>query len=87
MSLLRIIELVLQVLLWLIFIDVILTWIPSIPSRHPVVVLIRRITRPILEPFRKILPPQRFGDAYIDLSPILAFIAISILLNIVRQLG
>lgn len=86
MSLLRIVELVLQVLRWLIFIDVILTWIPSVPSRHPVVVIIRRITRPILEPFRKILPPQRLGDAYIDLSPILAFIAISILLGIVRQL-
>lgn len=84
--LISIIELALQVLLWLIFIDVILTWIPSIPNYHPVVVFIRRITSPILNLFRKILPPQRLGDAYIDLSPILAIVAISILLRIIQQI-
>jgi YggT family protein len=84
--LIRLVELALQILLWLIFIDVILTWIPSIPSYNPIVVFIRRITRPILNLFRKILLPQRMGDGYIDFSPILAIIAISILLQIVRQL-
>ncbi|MEN6520530.1 MAG: YggT family protein [Armatimonadota bacterium] len=80
----RLVALALQILLWLIFIDAILSWIPSIPSYHPIVVFIRRITRPVLNIFRKILPPQRMGDAYVDLSPILAIVTISILLRIIQ---
>ena len=68
----------LEVLTWLIIVDVVLTYIPSVRQSHRVVVLIRRITRPIVSPFRKIIPPQRIGDAYLDFSPLLALIAISI---------
>ena len=59
--------------------DVIINYIPSISRYHPIVILIRKITRPVLSQFRKILPPMRIGDAYVDFSPILAIIVITII--------
>lgn len=71
----------LQVLTWLIIADVVLSYLPQISPRHPAVVLIRKITRPVVAPFRKIMPPQRMGDAYIDFSPLLAIIAIHLIIR------
>lgn len=62
----------------MIIIDVILTYVPSV-SRHPAVLLLRRITGPVLNLFRKIIPPQRMGNAYMDFSPLVAIIALWIL--------
>jgi YggT family protein len=77
MSLLvRVIYYVLEILTWLIIADVILSYFPQVPQRHPIVVLIRRVTRPVVSPFRKIIPPQRMGDVYVDFSPILALLTI-----------
>lgn len=83
--LLNLIFLVIQLVIWLIIIDAVLTWIPSVDRRHPIAVLIRRITGPILEPFRKVLPPEKTG--YIDLSPILAIVALWILRAIIVNLA
>jgi YggT family protein len=82
----QLIQIVLQILMWLIIADVILSYIPSISRHHPIVLLIRRITQPILSPFRKIIPPQRIGDAYIDFSPIIAIIVITIIGRLLAQL-
>jgi len=68
---------VIRVLIWLIIIDAVLTWIPSVNRYHPLVTALRSVTRPILEPFRKLVPPERTG--YIDISPLLAIIALQIL--------
>ena len=77
--LILVIHWVLQVLTWLIVADVVLTYIPSVPQSHPVVVLVRSITRPIVGPIRKIIPPQRIGDAYWDFSPVVALLVIWII--------
>lgn len=74
----------LRVLGWLIIIDAILTWIPSIDPRNPLVVGLRKITRPIVEPFRKLIPPQKTGG--MDLSPLLAIICLWILGGIIGSL-
>jgi len=73
----------LWLLSWLIFIDVILTWIPSVSMYHPAVVLLRKVTSPVLDIFRKILPPQRVGRGYMDFSPILAMVTILIIRAII----
>jgi YggT family protein len=75
----QVIQIALRILVWLIIADVIINYIPSISRYHPIVILIRKITRPVLSPFRKILPPMRIGDAYVDFSPILAIIVINII--------
>jgi len=74
-----------QVLIWLIVIDAVLTWVPSVNRRHPLVVLLRRITQPVLEPFRRLLPPGKTG--YIDISPMLAILVLWILQEVVLRVG
>jgi YggT family protein len=40
------------------------------------------ITEPVLAPLRAVLPPVRLGAVALDLSPIIVFIAIQILLSV-----
>ena len=86
--LISVISLVATVLTWLIFIDAILTFIPSIDRRNPIVMLIRSITEPMYRPLRKLIPAVRMGDAALDLSPLILIIGIrlvaSILISIIR---
>ena len=56
----------------LIIARVILSWVASPTSQHPVVQLIRQVTDPILVPIQSILP--RTG--MFDLSPMVALFAI-----------
>jgi YggT family protein len=70
----------------LIFIRVLLSWIPRIPY-HPVLraVLdfVHQTTDPYLNLFRRILPPVGAGGMAIDLSPIVAVIVLLLLQGIV----
>ncbi len=61
---------------------IILSWIPHDPY-HPIVSFLYRITDPILQPFRDIVPAWRFG---IDISPIFAFFALSIVRKLIFSL-
>ena len=59
----------------LIFIRIILTWIPRIPYNpvlNAVIKFVTDVTDPYLNLFRRILPPVRLGPGAIDLSPIVA---------------
>ncbi len=40
------------------------------------------VTEPVLSPLRAILPPVRLGAVSLDLSPIIVFIAIQVLLGV-----
>jgi YggT family protein len=63
------------VYLILIFIRIILTWIPRIPYNpvlSAVIKFVTDVTDPYLNLFRRILPPVRLGPGAIDLSPIVA---------------
>jgi YggT family protein len=70
----------------LIFIRVLLSWIPRIPY-HPVLraVLdfVHQVTDPYLNIFRRILPPVGAGGMALDLSPIVAVIVLFVLQAIV----
>ena len=72
-----IISLILQVLIWVIIIDALLTWFPQIDRRNPLVVLLRSITTPIYKPIRNLIPPEKTG--YVDLSPIIAIVALQLI--------
>ena len=61
----------------LIFIRILLSWIPRIPYNpvlQGVVRFVHDVTDPFLRLFRRILPPVGGGGMAIDLSPILAII-------------
>lgn len=64
----------------LIFINILLSWLPR-PPTHPAALAVIRfatdLTDPYLNLFRKIIPPLRAGGMGIDLSPIVATILLS----------
>src|SRR2546425_2570188 len=61
----------------LIFIRVLLTWIPTVDHWNPVVRALRAIVDPVLAPFRHMLPVM----SGIDLSPLLAIVVIDVTRN------
>jgi YggT family protein len=79
------------VYLVLIFIRIIMSWIPRIPyNRYLDMALgfVRDVTDPYLNLFRRFIPPVRMGPGALDLSPIVAtFVLIivgSIVANVIR---
>jgi YggT family protein len=63
------------VYLILIFIRIIMSWIPRIPyNRYLDAALnfVRDVTDPYLNLFRRFMPPVRLGPGALDLSPIVA---------------
>ena len=77
---------VVEVLTWTIIIDAVLTFLPTIDRRNPIVKLIRSITEPIYRPIRKVIPPVRMGDVGLDLSPIIVIVGLQIVGSILVKL-
>jgi YggT family protein len=76
------------VYLVLIFIRIILSWIPRIPyNRYLAAVLkfVSDVTDPYLNLFRRILPPVRLGPGALDLSPIVATFVLIIVSSLVSN--
>ncbi|HTD47821.1 MAG TPA: YggT family protein [bacterium] len=73
-----IIDRIVTLLTYLIIIRALLSWIPSVDYRHPLMSLLIRVTDPILLPVRRVLPPA----GGFDLSPLVAIL----LLNLANQL-
>jgi YggT family protein len=77
------------VYLVLIFIRIILSWIPRIPYNRwlmAVVKFVSDVTDPYLNLFRRILPPVRMGPGALDLSPIVATFVLIIVSSVVANL-
>jgi YggT family protein len=73
LALARILDIGFTILYWLILIRALISWVNPDPY-NPVVQFLYKTTEPILYPIRKLLPSSlRFG---IDISPIIAFLAI-----------
>jgi len=63
----------------LIFIRVLLSWIPRLPSNpalRRVVEFVHQVTDPYLNLFRRVLPPVGGSGFALDLSPIIAIIVL-----------
>jgi len=76
----------LTVYIVLIFIRIIVSWIPRIPyNRYLDLVLgfVRDVTDPYLNLFRRFLPPVRIGPGALDLSPIVGVFVLIIVGGIV----
>lgn len=79
-----ILDLLLQVLLIVLLVHVVFSWIPRPPE--PILPLVRGIDRllaPILEPIRRVLPPLQMGGMGLDLSVLVVFFAIYILMFLI----
>lgn len=64
----------LQLLTLLVVVRAVLSWIPSVDYGHPLIRLIIRITDPVLQPVRRVLPP--LGG--LDLSPLVAILLLQL---------
>lgn len=72
----RVLDILLTILYWLILIRALISWVNPDPH-NPIVQFLYKATEPILYPIRRFLPLGfRFG---IDISPIIAFLAIMFL--------
>ena len=71
--------LLIQIYIWIIIARAVVSWF-SVDPRNAIVVFLHRLTDPVLEPLRKLLPD--FGP--VDVSPL---IAILILIVLQRALG
>jgi YggT family protein len=72
----HVLDVLLGILYWLILIRALISWVSPDPF-NPIVQFLLKCTEPVLEPIRKILPLNfKFG---IDISPVIAFLAIMFL--------
>ena len=77
------------VYLVLIFIRIILSWIPRVPYNRVLngfLKFVTDVTDPYLNLFRRVLPPVRMGPGALDLSPIVATFVLIIVGSIVQDL-
>jgi YggT family protein len=80
------VEALFLVYLIVIFIRVLLSWIPRIPYNRylrAIVGFVHEVTDPYLNVFRRVIPPLGGGGMAIDLSPILAIIVLYIVSGLV----
>lgn len=62
---------------------ILMTWIPGLDPYNPIVRFLYQVTEPVLEPARKLIPPI----GMIDISPIVVFIALGILQDILVRMA
>ena len=70
------------IIIWIMIVRILLSWFPNINWYNQPFKAMKEITDPILEPFRRIIPPI----SGIDFSPIIAFLALAILREVVIRL-
>jgi YggT family protein len=77
------------VYLVLIFIRIIMSWIPRMPYNRILsgfLSFVTDVTDPYLNLFRRILPPVRLGPGALDLSPIVATFVLIIVSSLVARI-
>jgi YggT family protein len=82
----QVIDKLFEVLKWLIFVRIILSFLQAvvrIDPYNPVIRFIYEITEPIMAPFRRIIPP--LGG--MDFSPIVLFFVLQFVKSLVLQLA
>ncbi len=73
----------LQLYSYILLARALVSWIPNLDPYHPAVQFLYRITEPVLEPIRRIIPPL---GGVMDISILVAFFAIIILEQLLRSL-
>jgi YggT family protein len=73
-SVVGLLSFILNIYFWAMMISIIASFIAPY-SGHPALMLVRQITEPVMEPFRRLLPAM----GGLDLSPIFVFLALQII--------
>ena len=72
--------LVLQIFQLILLARVLISWFPDLDRGNPIVQFLYDVTEPVLQPIRNVLPQT----GMMDFSPIVVFLGISILLQLIR---
>ena len=83
-NLVAIVDTALELLLWAIFVDVILSWLPPPKQRglhHSARRLFADLTEPVLAPIRRILPVT---TGSVDFAPFVAVLIIEVARKLIR---
>ncbi|MBU8870774.1 MAG: YggT family protein [Gemmatimonadales bacterium] len=81
MSIQKLLLAILQMFSWLILLRILLGWVNPRP-RNEILIMIIRMTEMVLAPIRSLIPLRG-----IDLSPILAWLLIQLLMKLIVQTG
>ena len=81
MGILNLARAILEVFSLLIFVRVVLSWVNPNP-RHELLLLVFKLTEPVLGPIRAMIPLRGA-----DLSPIVAWVLIRVLVKLIEQAG
>jgi YggT family protein len=72
-----------QLYLIVLLVRVVLSWFPISPGSAMATIfrVVYNVTEPVLGPVRRVLPPVGVGGMGLDLSPIIVFVVLQILLR------
>jgi YggT family protein len=80
-----VISTLLQIYVFILFGRLILSWFPHPPDwARPIYTFLYVLTEPVLRLVRPLVPPLRMGAMALDLSPILIFVVLQILIAVFR---
>lgn len=68
---------------FVLLIRILMSWIPNLDHSNPIVQMLIQVTDPVLEPARRLIP----SIGMIDISPIVVFIVLGILQDLLRGIG
>ena len=74
---------IIEIYTFVLLIRILMTWIPNLDPHNPIVQMLVQVTDPVLEPARRLIPPL----GMIDISPIVVFIALSIIRDLLVRMG
>jgi YggT family protein len=78
----------LQIYTWILVARLLLSWFPHPPDwARPIYVILFTLTEPVLRLVRPLVPPLRMGMTALDLSPIIIFVILQILIRILQAQG
>jgi YggT family protein len=72
-----------QLYIFVLLARILVSWIPNLDPYNPIVQMLYRVTDPVLEPARRIIPPI----GMIDISPIVVFFGLQILSSMLIDLA
>lgn len=82
-SIIALLATIIQIYSFVLLGRVILSWVPNVNPRNPIVQFLYQVTEPVLEPARRVLP--QIG--MIDISPIVVFFGLQLLHRILLSIA
>jgi YggT family protein len=78
----------LQIYVFILIARLLISWFPHPPDwARPIYTFLYVMTEPVLRLVRPLIPPIRMGAAALDLSPIVIFVVLQILIAIFSRQG